>query len=98
MPVMCGGVVRIEGDGLPELAFGAGPVPIVSELDGSQRGMRLRKCGVKLERLHRRLLGLGKSFFGRQAAVMAQHKEGIRDSGVAKRVIWIFSDGLLKVV
>jgi hypothetical protein len=43
VPVMCGGIIRIQGDGCAKLSFCSRPIPIVVFCDKTEGGMRFRQ-------------------------------------------------------
>ena len=70
------GVVGVQLDGMPELPFRPGPIPVVPKLDSGKIAMPLRKVGIELKslldgcaRLRRHLRGVCRTNVGTQRCV-----------------------------
>src|SRR5882724_10126865 len=97
IPLMRGSIIGFELYAEPKLPFRIRPFPIVIHRDVSQRGMRLGKCAVYCERIHRSLFCLWHRFVGGSKIVERETSVRICQPGVSKRVARIFFDRLLEL-
>src|ERR1035437_7515495 len=97
VPMMRGGIIRLEIDGSPEFPVAARPVPI------DEGFFPAGGCGspgtavVVLKGHASRLSSLWEGLCRRQASVGAENQVGIGNSGVSVSVIWVLSHGLKKI-
>src|SRR5271156_2368747 len=84
-------VARIAGNGAAGVLLGSSPVPAIPKTNAGKRGVGLRAIRIDLERLHSRMLGLGKRRAGRSVAGDWQNVVGIGEASIGGRHLRIGS-------
>src|ERR1035438_2118069 len=97
VPMMSGGVLRLESDGSPEFPVAARPVPIDEGLYPSERCVSLGQGVVDVKSHASRRSGLGEGRRRRHTSVGAKNQVGIGNPGVSASIIWVLSHGLKKI-
>src|ERR1022692_2932665 len=97
VPMMSGGIVRLEIDGSPEFPVAARPVPIDEGLYPAERCVSLGQVVVDVKSHASRLSSLWVGLCRRQASVGAKNEVGIGNPGVSVTIIWVLSHGLKKI-
>src|SRR5450759_5188482 len=97
VPMMSGGVMRLEIDGSPEFPVAARPVPIDEGLYPAERCVSLGQGIVDVKSHASRLSSLWEGLRRRHASVGAKNQVGIGNPGVRVRIIWVLSHGLKKI-
>src|ERR1019366_8049125 len=97
VPMMSGGIVRLEIDGSPEFPVAARPVPIDEGLYPAERCVSLGQVVVDLKSHASRLSSLWEGLCRRQASVGAKNQVGIGNPGVSVSITWVLSHGLKKI-
>ena len=90
VPVMGGGMPRVELDGAEEFAFGACPVPVLRRFDVRQRDVRLGRVFVGHHSGGGARGGLGPDFGGRHDAIVAEQSIGVREAREGVRILAVF--------
>src|ERR1017187_8665893 len=97
VPMMSGGIIRLEVDGSAEFPVAARPVPIDEGFDPAERCVSFGQAVVDLKRHASRLSSLWEGLCRGQPSVSAENQVGIGNSGVSVSVIWVLSHGLKKI-
>src|ERR1700682_3263961 len=94
--VMCIGVIWVQFNRALEFLLGAGPIPVVVEMNEAQGAVRIGQPIVDLDRLTRGGPRLRYSLTWRQSNRPLH--VGVRQTCVGEGVVWIDADRLLKVL
>jgi hypothetical protein len=91
-------IVGVEFDGLLVFRFRRRVVPIVSEPDVGEGGVRPGQSVVERERLLRGLFRVREGFAGGEVVPQAERVVGVRLTGVGACVLRVLRNRLLKIV
>src|ERR1039458_4255091 len=97
VPMMSGGIIRLEIDGSPEFPIAARPVPIDEGLYPAERCVSLGQVVFEVKSHASRLSSLWEGLRRRHASVGAKNQVGIGNPGVSVSIIWVLSHGLKKI-
>src|SRR5262245_53069522 len=97
VPLMSGGVPRVELDGSAKLVVRVRPVPVMNESAPGQRRVRLGEIVVQRDRFQCIRLCALESFMNRNASIIDVQRMTVGESRVRQRVRGVFGNGLLEV-
>ena len=98
IPLVRGGVARVELNGAPKLPFRRLPVVIIVLRDQRQGRMRFREGVVDLQCPQRSATCLGHKFILGNQIPCAHQSKSVRQAGVSTGVVWILVDRFLKIL
>src|SRR5229473_3945120 len=96
IPMVRGGIVRIQLNSALIFSLGAQPIPVISSFGIRQRNACFGESTIDPESFFRRCFHLRHYFIGSEYAVEPKDDVGIGQTSMGKRVVRIYANGFFK--